>query len=191
MVELTVNGARVHAAADRPSLAFLPGALRLTAAKDGCSPGLCGNCTKPAHGKKTKCCKQRVSALVGRSILTAEGGQGHARASAACMGQGQIEGSIVMGLGFALAEDYAAQGGNPRAAFGMAEFMRAPATPAIAAKRVQAGCVPLPHAHGAKGVGKHCPIPTAPACTYAYCRFDGCFRNAPPLQDTVGRKGAA
>jgi len=57
--------------------------------------------------------------------------------------------------------------------------------------RGQAGSGPggqLPYAHGAKGVGELCLIPTSPAASRAYYRLDGKFRNRLPLQDTFYKK---
>ena len=98
--------------------------------------------------------------------------------------EGQIEGGIVMGLGFALTEDYPVKDGYPQVKMGTLGLMRAPDAPPIGVKLVQAPGEKLPYAHGAKGVGELCLIPTSPACSHAYYRLDGKFRTSLPLQET-------
>ena len=102
--------------------------------------------------------------------------------------EGQIEGGIVMGLGFALTEDFPTEGGYPKVKFGTLGLMRAPDVPAIEVKLVQSRGEKLPLAMGAKGVGELCLIPTSPACSHAYYRYDGKLRTRLPLQDTYYRK---
>ena len=98
--------------------------------------------------------------------------------------EGQIEGGIVMGLGFALTEDYPVKDGYPQVKMGTLGLMRAPDAPPIEVKLVQSPGEKLPYAHGAKGVGELCLIPTSPACSHAYYRLDGKFRTSLPLQET-------
>ncbi|SBV94611.1 putative xanthine dehydrogenase, molybdopterin-binding subunit B [uncultured Eubacteriales bacterium] len=102
--------------------------------------------------------------------------------------EGQIEGGIVMGLGFALTEDFPTERGYPKVKFGTLGLMRAPDVPAIEVKLVQSRGEKLPLAMGAKGVGELCLIPTSPACSHAYYRYDGKLRTRLPLQDTYYRK---
>jgi len=102
--------------------------------------------------------------------------------------EGQIEGGIVMGLGYALTEDFPVKDGYPQAKFGTLGLMRATDVPSIEVKLVQAPGDKLQYAFGAKGVGELCLIPTAPACAHAYYRLDGKFRNALPLQETYYKK---
>lgn len=102
--------------------------------------------------------------------------------------EGQIEGGIVMGLGFALTESFPIENGYPKVRFGTIGLMRAPSVPKIEVKLVQAPGERLQYAFGAKGVGELCLIPTSPACSHAYYRFDGVFRNSLPLKNTYYRK---
>lgn len=102
--------------------------------------------------------------------------------------EGQIEGGVVMGLGFALTEDYPVENGYPKVKFGTLGLMRAPDVPEIEVRLVQASGEKLPYAYGAKGVGELCLIPTAPACAHAYYRLDGKFRAFLPLEETYYRK---
>lgn len=102
--------------------------------------------------------------------------------------EGQIEGGIVMGLGYALTEDFPVKDGYPQVKFGTLGLMRAPETPMVEVKLVQSKGEKLPYAFGAKGVGELCLIPTAPACSHAYYRFDGEFRTSLPLKGTHYKK---
>ncbi|NCB74049.1 MAG: selenium-dependent xanthine dehydrogenase [Clostridia bacterium] len=102
--------------------------------------------------------------------------------------EGQIEGGIVMGLGFALTESFPHEGGYPKVKFGTIGLMRAPDVPELEVKFVQAAGQKLPYAFGAKGVGELCLIPTSPACAHAYYRFDGRFRNSLPIKDSYYKK---
>lgn len=101
--------------------------------------------------------------------------------------QGQVEGGIVMGLGYALTESFKIQGGYPKVKFGTLGLMRAPQVPNIAVRFVK-GKGKIPYAYGAKGVGELCLIPTAPACSMAYERLDGRVRTSLPLKDTYYMK---
>ncbi|MEI8199186.1 MAG: selenium-dependent xanthine dehydrogenase [Eubacteriales bacterium] len=104
--------------------------------------------------------------------------------------EGQIEGGVAMGLGFALTEDFPVKDGYPLARFGTLGLMRATDVPDIEVRLVKAPGEQIPYANGAKGVGELCLIPTAPACAHAYYRLDGKFRNSLPLQDTYYKKPA-
>jgi len=104
--------------------------------------------------------------------------------------EGQIEGGVVMGLGFALTEDFPMKDGYPQATFGTLGLMRAPDIPDMEVILVQAPGDKLEYAFGAKGVGELCLIPTAPACAHAYYRLDGKFRSTIPLKDTYYKKPA-
>jgi CO/xanthine dehydrogenase Mo-binding subunit len=102
--------------------------------------------------------------------------------------EGQIEGGVIMGLGFALTEDFPMKDGYPQAKFGTLGLMRATDIPEMEVKLVQSVGERLPYANGAKGVGELCLIPTSPACAHAYYRLDGKFRNSLPLKDTFYKK---
>lgn len=101
--------------------------------------------------------------------------------------EGQIEGGVVMGLGYGLTEDYPLSGGYPQAKYGTLGLFRATDAPPIHVIMVN-----KEHygnfANGAKGVGELATIPTAPACQGAYYRFDGVFRTKLPLENTFYRK---
>ncbi|MCE1246391.1 MAG: (2Fe-2S)-binding protein [Firmicutes bacterium] len=63
-------------AADRNLLDYLREELDLTGAKNGCGKGLCGACTILADNKAVKACRQKVSFIDGKEVLTIEGMSG-------------------------------------------------------------------------------------------------------------------
>ena len=97
--------------------------------------------------------------------------------------EGQIEGGIVMGIGYALTEDYPLDGGFPQAKYGTLGLFRAPDVPPIDIIMVE-GPSRNTEAYGAKGVGELATIPTAPAVSGAYYAFDGKLRAKLPMEDT-------
>jgi CO/xanthine dehydrogenase Mo-binding subunit len=97
--------------------------------------------------------------------------------------EGQIEGGVVMSLGYALTEDFPLENGRPTRKFGTLGLFKANGTPNVDALIVGiAGKDGL--ACGAKGIGEICSIPTAPAVQLAYYLRDGNFRTKLPLEDT-------
>ena len=97
--------------------------------------------------------------------------------------QGQIEGGVLMGLGYALTEDFPLKDCVPQAKFGTLGLMRADQIPDIHAIYVEKEEL-LPFAYGAKGIGEIATIPTAPAVQNAYRAFDGKLRPDLPMVDT-------
>ncbi len=97
--------------------------------------------------------------------------------------EGQIEGGVVMSLGYALTEDFPLSEGRPTAKFGTLGLFHAINTPEVCSvflgKSDKDGL-----ACGAKGVGEICSIPTAPAVQNAYFNRDGIFRTKLPLDGT-------
>ena len=73
MYTVNINGKDYESAHDKKLLRFLRDDLHLTAAKDGCSQGVCGTCTVLVDGKKTKACVVSLSRLEGKKVLTVEG----------------------------------------------------------------------------------------------------------------------
>lgn len=100
---------------------------------------------------------------------------------------GQIDGGVVMGLGYALTEQFPIVDGKPKAKFGTLGLLRAPDAPPVRTILVHAE-KKAPYAYGAKGVGELCTIPTAPACQMAYWKWDGVYRDSLPLEHTPYRK---
>ncbi|MEG1548093.1 MAG: selenium-dependent xanthine dehydrogenase [Clostridia bacterium] len=95
---------------------------------------------------------------------------------------GQIEGGVVMSLGYALTENYPITRCRPTAKLGTLGLFRAPAVPQIETIIIEKSSAQL--AYGAKGVGEICCIPTPPAIQLAYFNRDGIFRTKLPLQNT-------
>ncbi|MBC2398202.1 selenium-dependent xanthine dehydrogenase [Clostridium tetanomorphum] len=100
--------------------------------------------------------------------------------------EGQIEGGVVMGLGYALTENYPLKNSIPKAKFGTLGLFRSTSVPEIKSIIIEKNASSL--AYGAKGVGEITTIPTAPAVQGAYMKLDGKFRNKLPLEDTAYRK---
>ncbi|MCQ2397938.1 MAG: selenium-dependent xanthine dehydrogenase [Sphaerochaetaceae bacterium] len=96
--------------------------------------------------------------------------------------EGQIEGGVVMGLGFAVRENFPVKNCIPTAKFGSLGLFRADEVPEIQAIIVEKPGLNV--AGGAIGIGEITAIPTAPAISDAYYRLDGQMRNSLPLTDT-------
>ena len=101
--------------------------------------------------------------------------------------QGQIEGGVLMSMGYARTEDFPLENGVPKAKFGTLGLLRAPQIPEIHAIYVEKEEL-LPVAYGAKGIGEIAAIPTAPALQGAYYALDGVFRTKLPMENTWYRK---
>ncbi len=100
--------------------------------------------------------------------------------------EGQIEGGVVMGLGYALTEVMPFENGMPQVKFGTLGLLRATQVPEIKSLIIEKNSEEL--AYGAKGVGEIVVIPTAPAVQGAYYKFDGKFRTELPLRKTAYKK---
>ena len=101
--------------------------------------------------------------------------------------QGQIEGGVLMGLGYALTEDFPLKNGVPQAKYGTLGLMRSTQIPDIHAIYVEKEEL-LSFAYGAKGIGEIATIPTAPAAQGAYYAKDHILRTALPMDDTYYSK---
>jgi xanthine dehydrogenase molybdenum-binding subunit len=106
--------------------------------------------------------------------------------------EGQIEGSLHMGLGYAISEDFPYKDGRPvslkMADLGLIKAKDMPPMDIIG--------IEVPDAvgpYGAKGVGEIGLVPTAGAVANALCQFDGIRRTTLPLKDLrlLGRKPKA
>ena len=96
--------------------------------------------------------------------------------------EGQIQGGVVMSMGYALTERYPLVDCKPTAKFGTLGLFRANQVPEIQPIIVEKAGLNV--ACGAIGIGEITSIPTAPAIADAYYRYDGKFRTALPLADT-------
>ncbi|MCX6558812.1 MAG: selenium-dependent xanthine dehydrogenase [Candidatus Aminicenantes bacterium] len=95
--------------------------------------------------------------------------------------EGQIQGSVVMGLGYALSEDLKLRDGLP-ASFRLADLglLKAHDVPAIEVIGVEVADEHGPY--GAKGVGEIGLVPTAAAVANALFQFDGVRRFQLPMR---------
>lgn len=100
--------------------------------------------------------------------------------------EGQIEGGVVMSLGYALTEDYPLKNSVPQVKFGKLGLFRSTSVPEIKSVIIEKSDETL--AFGAKGIGEIASIPTAPAVQGAYLKYDGQFRTKLPLEDTPYNK---
>lgn len=96
--------------------------------------------------------------------------------------EGQIEGGVVMSLGFALREKYRLENCKPLEKYGSLGLFRADEVPEIEAKIVEKEGLNI--SYGAIGLGEITSIPTSPAISDAYYRLDGIERNSLPIVST-------
>ncbi len=100
--------------------------------------------------------------------------------------EGQIEGSLHMGLGYAISEKFEYDNGVPKSTrLRKCGILRAKEMPRLEVVGVE---VPDPHGpHGAKGVGEIGLVPTAAAVANALCAYDGVRRYELPM--SVRKRG--
>ena len=96
--------------------------------------------------------------------------------------EGQIEGGVVMSMGYALTESFPLENCRPTAKYGTLGLLRANQIPELKAIIVEKEGLDV--ACGAIGIGEITSIPGAPAIADAYFRYDGKFRTSLPLEDT-------
>lgn len=97
--------------------------------------------------------------------------------------EGQIEGGMVMSMGYALTEQYPIDDNcRPTARYGTLGLFRANQIPEIKALVIDKPGLDV--AGGAIGIGEITSIPTAPAIADAYFRLDGQRRLTLPLDNT-------
>ena len=96
--------------------------------------------------------------------------------------EGQIEGGVVMSMGYALTERYPLTDCKPTAKYGTLGLFRANQIPEITPIIVEKQGLNV--ACGAIGIGEITSIPTAPAIADAYYRYDGHLRTSLPLKNT-------
>jgi aldehyde oxidoreductase len=102
--------------------------------------------------------------------------------------EGQIEGGIVMGMGYALTEKFAMDEGYVKAKYATLGLLNATQVPPIEISLVQAENIHEGLAYGIKGVGELATIPTAPALSAAYYALDGKLRPTLPMEETFYQK---
>jgi len=101
--------------------------------------------------------------------------------------QGQIDGGVLMSMGYALTEDFKLDRGKVLSKFGTLGLLRATDIPNIHTIFVEKEAL-LDVAYGAKGVGEIAAIPTTPAIGGAYYAMDGILRTTLPMKDTYYSK---
>ena len=100
---------------------------------------------------------------------------------------GQIEGGVLMSMGYALTETWPLKDCVPTAKYGTLGLFRATEIPDIHAIHVEKDEL-LDAAYGAKGVGEITSIPAAPAIAGAYYAKDGVLRTSLPIENTYYSK---
>ncbi|MBR2706918.1 MAG: selenium-dependent xanthine dehydrogenase [Mogibacterium sp.] len=100
---------------------------------------------------------------------------------------GQIEGGVLMGMGYALTEHWPLEDCVPTARYGTLGLLRATDIPDIHAIHIEKNEL-LDAAYGAKGIGEITTIPAAPAVAGAYYARDGVLRTSLPMEDTYYSK---
>ncbi len=94
--------------------------------------------------------------------------------------QGQIEGGVHMGAGYALTEELVVTDGWPDTRYRKLGVLPAKHTPEVEVILVE---VPAEHGPwGAKGIGEVCLVPTAPAIAHAIHAFDGSWPTVLPMR---------
>jgi xanthine dehydrogenase molybdenum-binding subunit len=103
--------------------------------------------------------------------------------------EGQVEGGVHMGLGYALSEEYATDGGVP-----VTDTLKSlNIIPAAGMPPVEVILVEEPQAegpYGAKGAGEAVLVPTAAAVAGALHAFDGIRRTSLPMIDSAAARAA-
>ena len=131
-----------------------------------------------AYGYATQLCVLGEDGRIERMVAAHD--VGRAVNPTSC--EGQIEGGVVMSMGFALTEQYPVEDCRPTAKFGTLGLFKANQIPEVKAIVVEKPGLDV--ACGAIGIGEITSIPTAPAIADAYCRYDGKRRFSLPLEGT-------
>lgn len=100
--------------------------------------------------------------------------------------EGQMEGGIVMGMGYTLTEKFLLDKGYVKSKYGTIGLLRATDVPPIHTIIVEKN--DDPEAYGAKGIGELATIPISGAIASAYCMKNGSYETVIPLQNTPYNK---
>jgi selenium-dependent xanthine dehydrogenase len=101
--------------------------------------------------------------------------------------EGQVEGGVHMGIGYALSEELVITDGVPDTKFRNLGIIKAKDCPKITTVLVEHPDITGPW--GAKGIGEIGLVPTAPAIGAAMHSHDGIWRTKLPMKDTPAGKG--
>ena len=140
--------------------------------------------THTSYGFATQVCVLDGAGHVARVVAAHDVG----RAINPSLCAAQVEGAVVMGLGYALTEELACEGGIPVSS-SVRELgaLRARDVPEIEVILVED---PEPEGpFGAKGVGEIGLVPTAAAVASALRAFDGVWRTSLPMRDSAAATG--
>ncbi|HEV2722438.1 MAG TPA: selenium-dependent xanthine dehydrogenase [Thermoanaerobaculia bacterium] len=150
---------------------------------DTTPPGVEPAKTHTAFGFATQLCILDENGRVDRVVAAHDVG----RAINPAFCEGQIEGAVHMGLGYALTEELPCPGGMP-STFKLLEIgvLRATDTPPVDVILVEDAEPEGPF--GAKGLGEIGLVPTAAAVAGALEAFDGVRRMALPMNDSAAAK---
>ena len=97
--------------------------------------------------------------------------------------EGQVEGAVHMGIGYALSEELVITGGVPDTRYRALGIIKAKAMPKVTSVIVEHPDTLGPW--GAKGIGEIGLVPTAPAIAAALHAHDGRWHNQLPMRDTA------
>ena len=101
--------------------------------------------------------------------------------------EGQVEGGVHMGLGYALSEEFAVEGGRPRnETLKSLNLIPPSGMPPVEVILVEEEQPEGPY--GAKGAGEAVLVPTAAAVAGALYSFDGIRRRALPMRDSAAAR---
>jgi len=145
--------------------------------------------TKPGHEKNGKVVTHYSYSYATQLVILDDNGQIAKVVAAHDAGkiynptlfEGQLEGSIHMGLGYAISEELALEGGRPKSTrLRQMGILRAKEMPEMEIIGIE---VPDPYGpYGAKGVGEIGLVPTAGAVANALYQFDGIRRTKLPME---------
>lgn len=131
-----------------------------------------------AYGYATQVCILKEDGTVDKIVAAHDVGKAVNPKSV----EGQIEGGVVMSMGYALTEKYPLENGVPKAKYGTLGLFRANKVPDVQSIIIEKPGIEV--AYGAIGIGEITSIPTAPAIQAAYYKYDGDFRTTLPLENT-------
>ena len=131
-----------------------------------------------AYGYATQVCVLNEDGTVKKMVAAHDVGKAVNPVSV----EGQIEGGVVMGMGYALTERYEIKDGYPVSRFGTLGLFKADKVPELVSLIVEKPGVDV--GYGAIGIGEITSIPTAPAVAGAYYKWNGEFQTVLPLAGT-------
>lgn len=135
-----------------------------------------------AYGYATQVCVLNEDGTVKKMVAAHDVGKAVNPVSV----EGQIEGGVVMGMGYALTERYEIKDGYPVSRFGTLGLFKADKVPELVSLIVEKPGVDV--GYGAIGIGEITSIPTAPAIAGAYYKLNGDFQTVLPLRGTPYEK---